>query len=265
LILPQFCTPGNTREPKFIVLPPPLDRGRGGHQEAGVIPPQDHQEVGGGLLQPDLQGGVVEHLDAGNRPVKDARISAIRGVQNVREVPLDGRGIRRGAIVEADAWMQVKDVGAAIVRDVVWSKYPNALLYHRLRLHHDTSFSLNFTVLSPILIMHVRRLGRGEREMDWEKLLGSIPASVDEEIRLRNAYLVTENRMLRPQITGRVQLTDSDRKALAELGQKLGKQALEAMATVAKPDTILAWHRMFSASAVRSFPVPDVCWPSAHQ
>ena len=38
--------------------------------------------------------------------------------------------------------------------------------------------------------------------------------------------------MLRQQITGRVQLTDSDRKALAELGQKLGKQALEEMATV---------------------------------
>jgi hypothetical protein len=82
--------------------------------------------------------------------------------------------------------------------------------------------------------------------MDWKKLLGAIPASVDEEIRLRNAYLVTENRILRRQITGRVQLTDSDRKALAELGQKLGKKALEAMATVAKPDTILAWHRMFA-------------------
>src|SRR6266851_8573004 len=97
---------------------------------------------------------------------------------------------------------------------LVWSKYPNALLYHRLRLHHDTSFSLNFTALSPILIMHVRRLGRGDRGMDWKKLLGSIPASVDEELRLRNAYLVAENRMLRQQITGRVQLRDSDRKAL---------------------------------------------------
>jgi hypothetical protein len=82
--------------------------------------------------------------------------------------------------------------------------------------------------------------------MDWKKLLGSIPASVDEELRLRHAYLVTENRILRQQITGRVQLTDSDRKALAELGQKLGKQALEEMATVAKPATILAWHRMFA-------------------
>jgi putative transposase len=77
----------------------------------------------------------------------------------------------------------------------------------------------------------------------WKKLLGSITASVDEELRLRNAYLVAENRLLRQQITGRVQLTDSDRQALAELGQQLGKKALAEIATVAKPDTILAWHR----------------------
>jgi putative transposase len=79
--------------------------------------------------------------------------------------------------------------------------------------------------------------------MDWKKLLGSITESVDAEPRLRNAYLVAENRILRQQISGRVQLTDSDRKALAEIGQKLGKKTLAEMATVAKPETILAWHR----------------------
>jgi hypothetical protein len=79
--------------------------------------------------------------------------------------------------------------------------------------------------------------------MDWKKLLGSITASVDEELRLRHAYLVAENRMLRQQINDRVQLTESDRKTLTELGQQLGKKALAEMATVAKPDTILAWHR----------------------
>jgi hypothetical protein len=83
--------------------------------------------------------------------------------------------------------------------------------------------------------------------MNWEKLLGSITESVDEELRLRNAYLIAENRILRQQISGRVHLTDSDRKALAELGQQLGKKALEEIATVAKPDTILAWHRTFAA------------------
>ena len=31
--------------------------------------------------------------------------------------------------------------------------------------------------------------------MDWKKLLGSITESVDEELRLRNAYLVAENRI----------------------------------------------------------------------
>jgi hypothetical protein len=79
--------------------------------------------------------------------------------------------------------------------------------------------------------------------MDWKKLLGSITESVDEELRLRNAYLVAENRILRQQINGRVQLTDSDRTTLAELGQQLGKKTLAEIATVAKPDTILAWHR----------------------
>ncbi len=78
-----------------------------------------------------------------------------------------------------------------------------------------------------------------------KKLLGSITASVDEEIRLRNAYLVAENRMLRQQISGRVQLCDSDRRVRAEIGKKLGKKALEEIATVAKSNTILAWHRKF--------------------
>jgi hypothetical protein len=97
--------------------------------------------------------------------------------------------------------------------------------------------------LSPILIIYGRRLGKGDRGMDWKKLLGSITESVDAELRLRNAYLVAENRILCQQISGRVQLTDNDRKALAEIGQKLGKKALAEIATVAKPDTILAWHR----------------------
>jgi hypothetical protein len=34
---------------------------------------------------------------------------------------------------------------------------------------------------------------------------------------------------------------------LAELGKKLGKQALEEVANIVKPDTILAWHRKLVA------------------
>jgi len=40
-----------------------------------------------------------------------------------------------------------------------------------------------------------------------------------------------------------VRLTDGERKTLADIGQKLGKKALEEVATIVKPDTILAWHR----------------------
>jgi putative transposase len=81
--------------------------------------------------------------------------------------------------------------------------------------------------------------------MDWKKLLGSITESVDEELRLRNAYLAAENRLFRQQIRGQVHLTNAERKTLAEMGQQLGKQALEEIATIAKSDTILAWHRKF--------------------
>ena len=62
--------------------------------------------------------------------------------------------------------------------------------------------------------------------MDWKQLLAYITGSVNEELLPRNEYLVMENRILRNQITGRVPLTDAERKTLAEIGKKLGKQAL---------------------------------------
>src|SRR5438132_10012588 len=83
--------------------------------------------------------------------------------------------------------------------------------------------------------------------MDWKQLLAYITGTVDQELLLRNEYLVTENRMLRNQIKGRVRLSDGERKALAEIGKKLGKQALAEVATIVTPDTILAWHRKLVA------------------
>jgi putative transposase len=46
--------------------------------------------------------------------------------------------------------------------------------------------------------------------MDWKQLLASMTGSVDEELRLRNAYLAAENRVLRHHIKGRVPLTDAE-------------------------------------------------------
>ena len=80
-----------------------------------------------------------------------------------------------------------------------------------------------------------------------EDLLAYITGTVDQELLLRNEYLVTENRILRNQIKGRVRLSDGERKTLAEIGQKLGKQALKEVATIVKPDTILGWHRKLVA------------------
>jgi hypothetical protein len=47
--------------------------------------------------------------------------------------------------------------------------------------------------------------------------------------------------------SGRVWLSDGERQNLAEIGQRLGRQALEEIATIVKPDTILAWHRKLMA------------------
>jgi putative transposase len=83
--------------------------------------------------------------------------------------------------------------------------------------------------------------------MDWKHLLAYLTGTVDQELLLRHEYLVTENRILRHQITGRVQLSDGERTTLAEIGHKLGKQALQDVATIVKPDTMLGWHRKLVA------------------
>src|ERR1043166_1752968 len=87
----------------------------------------------------------------------------------------------------------------------------------------------------------------GREVMDWKHLLAYITGSVDQELLLRNEYLVTENRLLRNKIKGSVRLSDGERQTLATIGKKLGKQALAEVATIVKPATILAWHRKLVA------------------
>jgi transposase len=97
-------------------------------------------------------------------------------------------------------------------------------------------------------MIKVNQLENGEdSQMDWKTLLAYIAGSVDEELLLRNEYLVAENRILRDQIKGRVQLSNAERQTLAETGMKLGKQALAEVANIVKPDTILGWHRKLAA------------------
>ena len=58
---------------------------------------------------------------------------------------------------------------------------------------------------------------------------------------------MTENRILKNQIKGRLQLTDLERITLAEIGKRLGRLALAEVAQIVRPETILGWHRKLIA------------------
>ena len=102
--------------------------------------------------------------------------------------------------------------------------------------------------------------------MDWKTMLAYVTGSVDEALLRRNEYLVAENRILRAHILGRVKLSDGDRWTLAEVGKRLGRQALAEVASIVRPETILAWHRRlvaskFDGSKKRTYPGrPGVNW-----
>ena len=78
-------------------------------------------------------------------------------------------------------------------------------------------------------------------------MLAYVTGSVDQELLLRNQYLVTENRILRNQIKGRVMLTDPDRLSLARIAKQLCRKALAEVAQIVRPETLLAWHRRLIA------------------
>ena len=78
-------------------------------------------------------------------------------------------------------------------------------------------------------------------------MLAYITGSVDQELLLRNEYLVTENGILRRQLPGRLRLTDRDRISLAKVGKQLGRKVLSEVAQIVRPETILGWHRCLVA------------------
>src|SRR5450756_2930086 len=83
--------------------------------------------------------------------------------------------------------------------------------------------------------------------MDWARILAYVSGTVDQELLARNEYLAAENRILKSQLNGRLKLSDAERAMLGKIGDRLGRQALAEVATVARPDTILAWYRKLVA------------------
>ena len=81
----------------------------------------------------------------------------------------------------------------------------------------------------------------------WARLVAYVTGLVNQKLLLQNEYLIAENRILRAYLPARMRLSDPERSTLAEIGKRLGRTALQQVACVAKPDTILAWYRRLIA------------------
>ena len=97
------------------------------------------------------------------------------------------------------------------------------------------------------------------RNKTWVRLLAYVTGSVNQELLRQNEYLTAENRIVRAKLPSRLRLSDPERAILAEIGKRLGRKALRAVACVAKPGTILAWYRRlvakkFDGSKHRQYP-----------
>jgi hypothetical protein len=89
--------------------------------------------------------------------------------------------------------------------------------------------------------------------------LAYVTGLVNQKLLLQNEYLAAENRILRAHLPACMRLSDPERSTLAEIGKRLGRAALQQVACVAKPDTILAWYqrlidRKFDSSKLRTSP-----------
>jgi len=84
--------------------------------------------------------------------------------------------------------------------------------------------------------------------MIWARMLAYITGTVDQELVLRNEYLSAENRILRAQIKGRLLLSHAEKATLAEIAHRIGRKALDELAAVARPETLLTWYRKLIAN-----------------
>jgi hypothetical protein len=80
---------------------------------------------------------------------------------------------------------------------------------------------------------------------------------VNQDLLLRNEYLIAKNRIVRGHLSMRLGVLE--RVRLAEISKRLGRKALKQVAQGAKPDTILPWYgrliaRKFDRSLHRGYP-----------
>jgi putative transposase len=80
------------------------------------------------------------------------------------------------------------------------------------------------------------------------RLLAFVTGLVNQELLLKNDYLLAENRILKTHLQPGFRLPRPERTALAEIGKRLGRKLLRQAASVANPDTILGWYRKLVAA-----------------
>jgi len=82
----------------------------------------------------------------------------------------------------------------------------------------------------------------------WKMLLVMLAGWINRQQQEAIEYLKEENRILREKLGGkRILLTDRQRRRLAILGKRLGRELLGQVCCAFSPDTLLKWHRKLVA------------------
>src|ERR1700693_1887696 len=79
------------------------------------------------------------------------------------------------------------------------------------------------------------------------RLLTYMTGFVNQELLLKNEYLLAENSILKAHLPPRFRLARPEHITLAEIGKRLGRKLLQQVARIAHPDTIFGWFRKLVA------------------
>jgi hypothetical protein len=83
----------------------------------------------------------------------------------------------------------------------------------------------------------------------WQFLMVILTGWLNRQQQLLIDFLLTEVQVLKETCGDkRIRLSDDQRRCLAVRGRALGRKALQGIATIVTPDTILRWHRQLVAA-----------------
>ena len=80
------------------------------------------------------------------------------------------------------------------------------------------------------------------------RFLAFVTNLINQELLLKNEYLLAENRILKAHLQPRFGLSRPERTTLAEIGKRLGRKLRQQVSSLANPHTILGWYRQLVAA-----------------